>query len=212
MAGDNNSTVVVPNEINSLNSDSNENVLLNANNQVFPSEAIGQNLREIIIQSNQVESSSDSDNNTDKTTHSDSIGIADSNVSSIENDTALHAVSNKTPTRLTVEILPGKRKGSEIYYVEQELQFYRKKKKLANGKMSAVCSHEGCNKRIHVDEVNKIAIGDATVHKHSPKKNEYKQRKVINAMKVECANIDIISACERKTSVVKSIFNKQVEE
>lgn len=104
MAGDNNSSVVVQ-------------------NQVFESESIEQNSLGIIIQSNQLESSSDSDNNTDQTTHSDSNGIAHSNVSSVENDTALHKDSNKTPARLTVEKVPGKRRGSEVYYVVQESQF-----------------------------------------------------------------------------------------
>lgn len=50
MAGDNNLTDAFQNEIIFFNVNS-ENVSLNANSQVFPSEVIEQNSREIIIQS-----------------------------------------------------------------------------------------------------------------------------------------------------------------
>lgn len=130
-----------------------------------------------------------------------------------EIETAECDKSDVAETPLTVEKMPGKRKGSEIYYCPSESQFYLKKRKLAKGKISAVCRYATCNKRIHIDEATGIATCDGpnVPHDHSPKKNEYAKIKLVNRMKQECANVDVVGTNDRKTSVIKSIFNAEVE-
>lgn len=64
-----------------------------------------------------------------------------------------------------------------------------------------------------LDESNGTAIfnGPITPHAHTPKKNEYAERKLLHALKEECKNINVIAACDKKTSVIKSIFSSEVD-
>lgn len=129
-----------------------------------------------------------------------------------ENENAVASDTNDTAAPL-FEKMPGKHAGTHVYYVPAEAQFYSKKRKLLDGTISAICVHKGCNKRVHINESTGTVKRDNpnSTHKHSPKKAEYEKRKVINALKRECSNIDVVSACDRKTSIIKSIFNAEVE-
>lgn len=125
------------------------------------------------------------------------------------------AQSSNTQTEifLNVEKMCGKRKGSEIFYCKNEDQFYIKKRKLANGTISAVCRHKDCNKRIYIDEATNTATSDSpnVVHEHSPQKKTYEEMKMVNRMKAECANLDKIAKNETKTSIIKAIFTEEVQ-
>lgn len=188
-----------------------------------------------IIQSGQIESSGESDKEISDQTDENAVTI-DSN--EIETNEASQTFSNeistdcvsqdnkvdsseKTPSIksnrinnvMTYEKVPGKRKNTEVFYVPEETQFYRKKTKLSNGLLSAVCVNKSCKKRVMLDESNGTAIfnGPITPHAHTPKKNEYTERKLLHALKEECKNINVIAACDKKTSVIKSIFSSEVD-
>lgn len=188
---------------------------------------------EEIIQSEQIESSGESDkeisdqtdenavtidsNETNEVSQTFSNGIStdcvsqDNKVDSSEKTQSVK--SNRINNVMTYEKVPGKRKNTEVFYVPEETQFYRKKTKLSNGLLSAVCVNKSCKKRVMLDESNGTAIfnGPITPHAHTPKKNEYHERKLLHALKEECKNINVIAACDKKTSVIKSIFSSEVD-
>lgn len=141
----------------------------------------------------------------------ESEGSVDQNKKETENEN--NTSVDITLTRFTVEKMTGKRKGSEIVYSVEEEQFYKKKKRLSNGKVSTVCRNKGCNKRIYVDESTCTATyeGLYSKHEHSPHKAEYEKLKSLNRLKEVCANSDIVGSNDRKTSVIKAIFNAEME-
>lgn len=149
------------------------------------------------------------EDNTVVSTEEQQIGTFDDTT---ENENAV-ANHNKDTAAPLFEKMPGKHSGTYVYYVPAEAQFYTKKRKLLDGTITANCSHKGCNKRVFINESTGAFKRDNpdSSHQHSPKKAEYEKRKVVNALKKECSNIDVVSACDRKTSIIKSIFNSEVE-
>ena len=115
---------------------------------------------------------------------------------------------------VTYELMPGKRANSEILYSKEEQQFYVKKKKLANGIVSLVCRTDGCNNHCYLDkEKNTCTLPVPYVpHSHPTGKEEYEKLCVLNKIKSDCANPNIVAKRETKTSVVKSIFKEKIEE
>lgn len=110
--------------------------------------------------------------------------------------------------------MPGKRVNSEILYLNHEKQFYVKKKKLASGVLSLVCRTDNCKNQCYLDlEKNICTLPVPYVpHNHSTQEEEYEKLCVLNKIKSDCANPNIVAQRETKTSVVKSIFKDKITE
>ncbi|XP_055301598.1 uncharacterized protein LOC129568081 isoform X2 [Sitodiplosis mosellana] len=110
--------------------------------------------------------------------------------------------------------MQGKRANSEFLYSKEERQFYVKKKKLANGVVSLICRTSGCKNHCYLDEENKKCSLPVPYvpHTHPTKEEEYKRLCVLNKIKSDCANPNIVAKTETKTSVVKSIFKETITE
>lgn len=116
--------------------------------------------------------------------------------------------------QVTYTLIPGKRANSEILYSIEERQFYLKKKKLANGVISLECRTDGCNKRCYLNLVDEKCELPTPYepHNHHTKEEEYKKLNVLNQMKKDCSNPNIIAKREGKTSIVKKIFRDTIAE
>lgn len=78
--------------------------------------------------------------------------------------------------------------------------------------ISLTCRHDGCKNNCYLDEgVCKLPVLYIP-HNHATKANEYKELCVLNAIKNDCANAEIMAKIDTKTSAVKSIFKETIKE
>lgn len=115
---------------------------------------------------------------------------------------------------ITYSLIPGKRANSEILYSMEEQQFYVKKRKLTSGVLSLVCRTTGCKNHCYLDSEKNICKLPVPYvpHAHPTQEDEYKKLCVLNKIKADCANPNIVAKTETKTSVVKSIFKETITE
>lgn len=136
--------------------------------------------------------------------------------------TALEAHSNDTEAenvaQLTVEKMPGNEKAPKCIIRQKNFSSMQRNGSSLTEEFLLFAAIKVAINAYSINELNGTADFDLPnlPHEHRlldfPKKEEYNKRKLIIDLKNECANIDSIAPNDCKTSVVKSIFNKGVEE
>lgn len=109
----------------------------------------------------------------------------------------------------------GRRANSCLLYSLDENQFYKKNKKLKSGLVSHVCRHENCHRHVYFNPLTNDCIYQVPyeAHNHSDCVEEFDRLGTLNKMKAECATPQSVAdSTESKTSVVKSIFAKNLVE
>lgn len=143
---------------------------------------------------------------------SDPNNVNSDNGGDINIDNGDDAIANLST--ITYKLIPGRRANSEILYSLEEKQFYIKKRKLASGVLSLVCRTNGCKNHCYLDSEKNICKLPVPYvpHAHPTQEDEYKKICVLNKIKSDCANPNIVAKTETKTSVVKSIFKEKITE
>lgn len=111
---------------------------------------------------------------------------------------------NISSRSLKYEFVVGCRKNSNLLYTHEENQFYRFNSKNKNGD-AYLCAEKSCKSRVHMMQ-DKTCIQQLKYfkHNHETKEQKYEDLKVLNIIKMKCA--DISTLMNSKPQSVRDIF------
>lgn len=106
------------------------------------------------------------------------------------------------------ELLQGSRMNSTFLYIPSEKQLYRIKHIMSFGK-SYVCREKKCFARVFLKENGECKRFKSNSHLHSDKEEEYNKLKVLNEVKLKCAELHSTLVGRKLTT--KSIFDQVIQ-